>query len=161
MSRVVAVVLLASAAFVFWTSGQLPEQVASHFGVSGRADAFLPRAAFTSIMLLAVVGVPFLVWALQVRAARSKRSNIPNREHWFSAQHDARTVRFLERHAGWFTIVMVAFMTAVHWLVVQANTTSAGPAQLNNTGFITALVTFFAFVVSWIVVLHLRFRKKR
>ena len=110
-------------------------------------------------MLAAVAGVPFLVWALQIRAARNKRSNIPNRDHWFSTRHYTSTVRYLEMHAGWFTIVMVAFMATVHWLVVQANTLPAGPPRLNNPAFVTALILFFAFVIAWVVVLHVRFRK--
>ena len=159
MKLFVALVLAASAAFVLWSSGELPARVASHFGVSGRADAFMSRTTFTLVMLLAVTGVPCLVWLLQVWAARTKRSNIRNREHWFSAQHYPSTVQFLENHAAWFTVALVAFMSAVHWLVVEANTGRDGPPALNTTVFVAILVFFFLFVAFWVWAQHARFRK--
>lgn len=158
MRAILFVVLAASAVFVLWSSSLLPEQVASHFGISGRADGFMSRAAFTSVMLAAVTGLPALTWALQVWAARRKMWNIPNRAQWFNARHYAGTVRFLENHASWFSVALVAFMSTVHWLVVQANASSHGLARLDNKVFTAALAAFFVFVALWVATLRVHFR---
>jgi len=160
MRLFVILVLAASAVFVLWSGAQLPEQVGSHFDLSGRADAFMSRTAFTAAMLLAASVVPGLVWLLQLWAARSGKWNIRNRDHWFGAQHGKSTVRYLENQAGWFTIALAAFMVFVHWLVVQANTGAGAPPGLDNTAFLAALAVYFVFVIVWVSMLFVRFGKR-
>lgn len=160
MRLFVILVLAASAVFVFWSGAQLPEQVGSHFDLSGRADAFLSRTTFIAAMLVAVTVGPALVWLLQLWVARSGKWNIRNRDYWFAAQHNKSTVRYLANHAGWFTIALVAFMAFVHWLVVQANAGSAASPRLDNTAFLTALAVFFGFVIVWVSMLFVRFGKR-
>jgi len=160
MPMLVGTVLFAAALFVWWTGSLLPEQVASHFGLSGRADSYMSRTGFIALMMTLVVVVPGVTWWAQRIAARRGKANIPNREIWFSAPHAESTARFLEAHAAWFTIALVVFMSTVHWLAVQANVAPGSGARLDNAVFLTLLGVFMAFVIGWSVWPMVRFRKR-
>lgn len=160
MPRLVYVLAVLAAVFVLWSSSYLPLQVASHFGVSGQADAYTSRFAFAAIMLAVVSVLPLLVWRFQCGIARARKTNIPNRDYWFADNRYVETVRYLELHAAWFCVVFTLFMLTVHWLVVAANN-DAQNSQLNTPVFLTALGLFAAFAIGWTATFYLRFRKQK
>lgn len=160
MPAFILTLLAAAAGFVIWSSGQLPERVASHFGVSGQADAFVARSQFITLMVIITTAVPGFVWALQRFVARKKKTNIPHREYWFSKERYAATLRYLDLHAAWFTVGCVVFLCVVHWLVVQANVEPHGAMRLNTPVFLIALGLFFAFTIGWVAALFVRFRRR-
>ena len=152
--------LLALAAlFVWWSSTPLPQVVATHFGLGGQANGFMTHTTYVRFMLVFVVLLPWLVnFAMgRVLASPGARINLPNRDHWLSDQQRAATVDFLLRHMRYFGLMLVAFLCAVHSLVVKANT--ATPPALDNTRFSIALGAYLLVVVMWIVALRRRFRR--
>lgn len=54
-ARSLLLVLAALAAFVWLTSGALPDAVGSHFGPGGRADADVARGTYTGLMIALVI----------------------------------------------------------------------------------------------------------
>ena len=152
--------LLALAAlFVWWSSKPLPQVVATHFGPGGQANGYMSHTTYVRFMLGFVVLLPWLVnFAMgRVLASTGARINLPNREHWLSEPERAVTVDFLLRHMRYFGVMLVAFLCAVHSLVVKANAVT--PPALDNTRFSIALGAYLLVVVMWIVALRRRFRR--
>jgi len=143
-------VLATSALGVLWVvllGGLLPDVVASHFDLSGRADGHLPRPVFVALMAVLVGGVPLLTWWLQQRAIDSGRPRIPNAEFWLSAKHRQATFDWLRFHAAVFAIATTVFLAALHALVVLAN---RGPRlELPGGAFWAMLLLYLAFVAAW------------
>jgi hypothetical protein len=150
--------LFAGAAFVISTTESLPERVASHFGAGGHANGYMTRDGYRWFMLFFTVGFPLLIVLAITGLPRlmQQYTNLPNREYWLAPEQRAQAFDFLTTHALWFGILLVLFICAVHWLVVQANTQR--PPQLANGPFLMSLGLFLAALVVWIIMLMRQFR---
>ena len=152
-------VLAAAGVFVFSSSSALPERVASHFGGSGAADSFMSRRGYVTFMLVFVVGLPLVMTGIMTLVFRSATTslNIPNREYWLTAERRPETVAFLINHNMRFGACLAAFLSYVHWLVVQANLQQ--PPELSNGAIYTALALFVITIMAWTTWLLRAFRK--
>jgi serine/threonine-protein kinase len=147
-----------AALFVLGTSQSLPRIVASHFGVSGRADGFMPRVFYVWFMLVIVALVPLILALIPLQVFRNPnaRINLPNREYWLAPERSAATIEYLSRQALRFATMLLAFLCYAHWLVVRAN--KATPPHLTSNWFIGGLVVFLVATLAWIVSLIGHFR---
>ncbi|MEP6609387.1 MAG: hypothetical protein ABJA83_11995 [Burkholderiaceae bacterium] len=161
MRLIFTLLVVAAALFVWLTSASLAPVVASHFGASGTANGFMPRAAYLSLMLPLVVLVPILVAASGQLARFFPASlvNLPNREYWLAPERRASTASQLGRLALFPASVLLLFLCFVHWQVVQANLSPS--KQLTPGPFWAGLVLFAVAVGAWLVVLHRRFSRVR
>lgn len=143
--------------FVVLLGTALPEIVASHFGLSGRPDGFMPRSVFVALMAALVGGVPLLVWWLQLRSIRSGRLRIPHGDFWRSPAQLSSTDLWLSRHAAAMAIGTTVFLCSVYAMVVAAN---RGPVvALGDASLWLALIGYMAFTGLWVLRLHRRFRR--
>ena len=157
MRRAFVLVLALAGAFVWLTSGGLPDVVASHFGPGGAANGFVSRSTYTSLMLAVVVAVPALI-ALSgqlVRVLPVQLVNLPNKGYWLAPQRRAATLEALSSMSAAFATALAVFLCFVHWLVVQAN--AGQPAKLQEASLIVGLVVFGVATVLWLLVLFRRF----
>lgn len=143
--------------FVVLLGTALPEIVASHFGPSGRPDAFMPRPVFVALMAALVGGVPLLVWWLQLRSIRAGRLHIPHADFWRSPAQLASTDLWLHRHAAAMAVVTTVFLCSVYAMVVAANRQPV--VALGDASFWLALLAYMAFMGLWVLRLHRRFRR--
>ena len=148
-----------AAGFVWMTSDSLPAVVASHFGASGTAGAFMPREAYVRFMLVFVVGLPLFIVGLTSLTLGSPRAriNVPHRDYWLAPERREETISFLRLHMVRFGAMLVVFLCFVHWLVVRAN--ESQPVRLENRWFIGGLVVFVVFALAWAKALFSRFRR--
>ena len=148
-----------AAAFVWMTSDSLPALVASHFGTSGTADAFMPRDAYVRFMLAFVVGLPLLIVGLTSLTLGSPRAriNVPHRDYWLAPERREETISFLRLHTVRFGAMLLVFLCFVHWLVVRAN--GSQPVRLENRWFIGGLAVFAVCALVWAKALFDRFRR--
>lgn len=149
----------AAAIFVVLSSRTLPTIVASHFDASGQANGFMPRAIYVGLMLVIVALGPLLLAVLPMRTFRnpSARINLPHREYWLAPERRASTIDELSRQAVRFSMMLMAFLCYVHWLVVQAN--QALLPSLSLPWFVGGLLVFLGATLAWIVALMRRFLK--
>ncbi|MBI3156750.1 MAG: DUF1648 domain-containing protein [Burkholderiales bacterium] len=154
----VLTVALAAAVAVLGSAGDLPDRVASHFGVSGRADGFMPREFFLALMTLTASVLPAALWFLQVGSARRGRVRIPHAAHWLAPPQRSRTLAYLEWHAAAFSVVLAAFMVFVHWRVVLAHADGGAPPRLAPGPFFIGLGVFLVFTLAWALAPRRRFR---
>jgi hypothetical protein len=151
-------VSIALAALFVWVSSRaLPEVVASHFGVSGRANGFMSREAYVGLMLPTVVLVPLLLVALPTWAFRSPnaRINLPHRDYWLAPQRRAQTVAILSTQSVRFAAMMLVFLCYVHWLVIKANQIT--PPTLAARWLVAGLAVFLLATLVWVISLIRRF----
>jgi uncharacterized membrane protein len=147
------------ALFVVWLGGQLPATVASHFGIGGVADAYMPRDLFVTLFALLIVTLPVLSWWLQAQAVSRGKAKIPNATHWFSPAQRERTEGFLHAHAAGFAVMVCVFFCYTFWLVVLANTAPGAPGPLPMWLFFGGVLVLLLLWAAWLWVLHARFRR--
>lgn len=151
-------VLASVATYVGWTSRDLPPVVASHFSLSGVADGFTPRGAYTATMIAFVVLIPMLPAILPGALARNGAGlNIPHREYWLAPERRAATLAFVRGHGLWLAGALALFLGYAHGLTVHAN--AQEPPALSPGGIYTGLALFLGGVVAWLGVLFARFRR--
>jgi hypothetical protein len=155
---ITALLLACAVAFIWISSGTLPDTVASHFAASGIATGFLPRSLYLRLTLILVVLPPLgmnVLASLSLRNANA-RINLPNRDYWLTPDRRPESVEFVRRHVARLGVMLIVFFCYVHWLVVRAN--ALAPPVLSSPWFITGLVALLASAVIWVTIFLRRFR---
>jgi uncharacterized membrane protein len=159
----VALVLAIVAGAVLRVAGvwdKLPALMASHFGPSGRPDAFMSRDAF--FWLFASVGggtsALMIVMPWLLRRIPPSFINMPYRDYWLAPERRAQALARLGTWTAWFGVVLAVFMFVVLELVLQANLQRS---PLANGLFIAALIGFFVVTIGMMVALYRCFRVPR
>ena len=143
------------AAFIIATGGDLPIQVASHFGRTDQPNAWTPRDTYVAIMVGAATLLPLFLVVLITWLPRifPGAVNLPNRDYWLAPE---RRERWLAALAD-FGCLLTIFIVGVHGIVVAANTSV--PTQLPDRPFQGLIAGFIAAMCIWTVALCLRFRR--
>lgn len=134
----------------------LPDRVASHFDASGRADGFMAKGAFVTLMaalavgdLLLFAGIGWLIGRLPAGLI-----NMPNKDWWLAPERRAATVAALAAQLHWIGAATQLLLVATFELTARAN--SGDQAQLSG-GFWFVLVGYLLYVAWWLVRMHRRF----
>lgn len=160
--RILLYGLLLVAGLFIWRSAELlmPPQIASHFGPSGVANAFMPRDGYVHFMLLIGVIVPgALAEVIGLAGQIGGSLKIPNKNYWMAPERRDQSLAWMSAHARWFACLLSGFICYVHWLVIAANRTQ--PPVLAPEKIIPALVVFVLSTLAWGLSLQLRFRRPR
>jgi uncharacterized membrane protein len=155
------VLLVVSTILISVTTDQLPVQIASHFGADGVPNGWMSRNGYLLFMLAFAVILPIVVvLAMGLLPHRMVNGiNIPNRDYWLAPERREATLRHLAAHACWLGSLLVAFITAIHLLLIAANATR--PPRLPTPLFVTLLVLFVVALATWAVTLVMHFRSKK
>ncbi|MDQ2962737.1 MAG: hypothetical protein M3R31_06205 [Pseudomonadota bacterium] len=147
------------AAFIIATAGDLPLQVASHFGRDDHPKAWTPRDTYVAIMVGAATLLPLFLITLMSWLPRvfPRAVNIPNRDYWLAPERRERSLAALGAFGWAFGCLLAAFIVGVHWVVLAANTSV--PTQLPDRPFQALIAGFLAAMGVWTVALCLRFRR--
>ena len=150
--------LIAGVAFIVGTIGQLPPRVASHFGAAGQTNAWMSRDGYALFILgfgtlFPMFIVASLAWLPHVM---SRGVKLPNRDYWLAPARRGETLAALEAFGGWLGCLLVLFIAALHYTILEANTSV--PPQLPATLLWTVLGGFIAATVAWQALFYLRFR---
>lgn len=149
-----------SAAFIIATAGDLPVQVASHFGPGDRPNAWTPRDTYVAIMVAAATLLPLFLVALIAWLPRAFPGavNIPNRDYWLAPERRERSLAALANFGWVFACLLTLFIVGVHWVIVAAH--ASVPTQLPDRPFQALIAGFIAAMCLWTVALCLRFRRR-
>jgi serine/threonine-protein kinase len=133
-----------AAIFIWWTSGALPESVASHFGPGGVADGFMTREAYARFMVCLVVVVPSLVFFVSRFAQRLPVAliNLPNKSYWLAPERQQASLASLGRFGAVMAYATALLLCLVHFMVVQAN--KVQPPHLEAAPLVGVMGLFFA-----------------
>jgi hypothetical protein len=152
--------LVLSTTVIIATSGQLPAQVASHFGAGGAASGAMTRSGYVLFMLAFAIGLPLLmVFSMGVLPRLMENGlNIPNRDYWMAPARREATLRYLGTHAYWLGSLLTVFIAAIHLLLLEAN--AAQPPQLPGRAFGGLMAIFLGATAFWAVTLIRHFRRR-
>src|SRR6185503_1439054 len=153
-SRALVILLCLNAfagVFILYTSQYLPDRVATHFGVEGRADGWMSRNDYLSFMLGLMVGMSALVGFIVGTLPRKfpQWTNIPNRDYWLALERRAESALFLSAHGKRLASLIVMMMLGMHYTILLAN--HMKPPALPGTTF-TAILFGFALALLWWIV---------
>jgi len=156
---VFALVYVASIGFVASTLGALPDPVASSFGPSGAARAYMTRAVYARVYVGFSFVIPLAVVAGLCWLPRRfpQLSNIPRRAFWLAPENRARLHALLDRGGFFLGSVAALFFAATHGLLLEAN--AQRPARLANGPFLGMLFGFLASTVGTAIWLSLTLRR--
>ncbi len=96
---VLVVLCLAFLGFLSWTSQQLPERVATHFGLHGEPNGWMQKPSAVMVMGGFGLGLPLLTVVLSflVRFVPADLVNLPHREYWLAPERRDATYAFIAR----------------------------------------------------------------
>lgn len=125
---IVAVLTIVSAAQHAWYWPQLPDRVATHWGIDGQANDWMTRTAATVTLCGIQIGIPLFLIAVTSLASRLPVSmvNIPNREYWLHPDRRSATLEWMSRMMGWIAVLTSLFMIGIGHLTFMANKTGSG-----------------------------------
>lgn len=149
IAAVFLTLLAATVVFVWFSGAALPAVVATHFDVSGAADAFMRRALYLKVALVIVVALPAALVLLPAVMLRNPnaRINLPNADYWLTPAHRAQAVALVRQYLARFASVLVVFFAYVHWLVLRAN--AANPPHFPMSWALVGLIVFAVCVLIW------------
>jgi uncharacterized membrane protein len=138
---------------VFLLGASLPERVATHFGASGHPNGWMIRSSYLLFSILFGIGFSSFVTGISYLARFLPPStlNVPHSQYWRSPEHFGEACDFLFLHAFWFGTLVSVWLTALHYLIVQANRTV--PVVLNSARMGALTVVFLAGTAVWAAVL--------
>ncbi len=147
-----------AALFVLGSKHFLPAIVASHFDAAGRANGFMGRDAYVSLMLILSVVVPVVIALIALRAFKqpATRIHLPHPEYWLAPQRREETLDYLSRQVVRFSSMLTLFLCYVQVLVIVANETS--PPRLPMHGVAAGLTVYLGSVFVWLVMFGRHFR---
>ena len=121
----------------------LPDQVASHFNLSGQPDGWMSRSEYLYVTL--IFGSAFVLFMIMIsllsRFGPDWLVNIPHREHWFSPERRAETKKYLSEFTLWFGCWALFLFIRLNISVVNAN--KHVPIHLTNWEFYGQEFVFF------------------
>ena len=152
--------LIGFGALVAFTWPQLPEKVATHFGVNGQADGWMSRTSGVFGLCLSALGVAGFVVGIMYAMRFFPRTtlNVPNRDYWFAPERREESFVFLLQHGLWFACLQIAFAAGLYWLIVQANLTT--PTRLDGRMMGALTGAFLTGTAAWVVILVIHFLRK-
>jgi len=149
----------ANVAYALTTYPQLPERVASHFGMSGTPDSWSTAASFVRTYLIAVSALFVMFAGIAVGLGRIPNSliNLPSREYWLAPERRESTVEFMSRHMLWFgsaTLLLLLDMLRQTFRVHLGKAQSLEHPMLSLLGYLI-------FTGVWCIALVMRFLSPR
>ena len=129
----------------YWT--QLPDRVATHFGIDGNPNDWMSKTNATILLCSLQVGLPlfFLSIGFSISKLPATVINIPNREYWLHRDRRAETIAHMTTMLSWIAVLITLEMIAIVHLTFLAN--RSGMA-LNANLFLVVLGVFLLAVFS-------------
>lgn len=155
---VLVALLVSMFASVLITGNDIPDPVATHFDMTGKADGWMSKGSFLySTLGLATATSGLLIavfWGL--RFLPRSVINLPHRDYWLSTDQRPFTFSYLFQWGVDLAAATTAWQAYLYFAVLQANRTN--PRHLSPTIWI-ATVIFLGLVLFQIIRLFRRFSK--
>jgi uncharacterized membrane protein len=153
---IASLLVLAWAAYLTRAFSTLPSRVASHYGLSGRADGFQDKVSFleTGLLVPLVMLVFVVVLPILLRKMPAQAINMPRRDFWLAPERRESTFATLTMYLDWFGVATLALMAAVLVLIVRANLQDT---ELRFVHVGTLLSLYLVFSITWVRALYKTF----
>ena len=125
-------ICLTNIAFAFGSLPWMPDPMAVHFALDGRANGFaapLEHAVMMSVTI-GILTATFLGSSCLMSRIPNELINLPNRDYWLNAENRPKTIRRVSAYLESVGNAVMLFFLAVQWEVFQANQTV--PPHMNS-----------------------------
>ncbi len=127
---------------------ELPDTMASHFGMRGHANGFMSKEGFFLFMLAVGGGSVAMLFASPqlLRILPAELINLPHRDYWLA--DDQRRENAIDRIAallGWMGAITTVLLAVALELALRANIQQA---PFNNGVFLVFLCLYFVLVMA-------------
>ncbi len=135
----------------------LPERVASHFGASGKPDAWATKESLISVYLVTtgICALLFLGISFGISKIPLSLINMPNKEHWLSGERKQETFDFMFSYNLWFASATLLLLMD---LFSQTFQVALGKADALTHPRLS-LGLYIGFTVVWGLGFFVKFRK--
>jgi hypothetical protein len=144
-----AAATLAAAVVVVATSSLLPDRVATHFAMGGRANGWMTHDGYVAFALAFNVLMPWLVFVLA--------AFVPPKRSIALAGDDARAAA--RSYGAAIGLLIAVLATAMHFVLIDANAKS--PPALDERLFFGVLVAFVVGLAALAIGYARRFPRQR
>jgi serine/threonine-protein kinase len=151
----VVIISLVIPAFYF---NRLPEEIASHFNASGRADGWMNKSSYFLTYYLVMLSLIILFTTINffISRAPEKMINIPNKKYWLDPSRKEEAINSIKNFIYLMGALTITFISFVFREVYTANINRT--YNLGNTMWIYLIILFAA--VTYIVIkIYSRFNK--
>lgn len=133
----------------------LPETVPSHFGASGRPDAWSPKNFFVTFYLITVAVCSVLFLSLSFGLSRMPVSliNLPHKEFWLVPERKEKTFAYLSQY---FLLFASATLLLLFDVFHQSFQVALGKAQALSHPLVS-LVVYLALISVWTIRMVVKF----
>ena len=158
-SALFLLLLVASAAHMAIYYPQLPDTLASHFGLSGDPDGWTSKQSFVTIyaVVVAVIGVMFFGLAFFLPKFPESMINVPYREYWLAPERRDESLAAMTEILLWLGNLTLIFIIAVMHLAFETN---LGHRQGLGSTFFVLLCGYSLAMVFVAIRLQLRFKRR-
>lgn len=125
---------------------QMPEGMATHFGLDGRANGWMNRSAFLVFTLAMAAFAVGLRWLLVFTARMQKGINIPG-YHMLSVEEKVEFATVMEQKSWVFGCLFISFFISVNVLIFSTN--SDGSERLAAIPAIFITVVYVGAMLWW------------
>ena len=155
----IVVAILITIALAVYYYPQLPDRVASHFGIDGKPNGWMNKSGFIGTMLGLQIGMAIFMWALTrvIRKMPISMVNIPHREYWLHEDRADETLAWLGGNLNWVNAATCFFLTLIFQTTIEANLTEK--VELSSPVFYIVLGLYFFVISIFVAKILLRFRK--
>ncbi len=135
----------------------LPERVASHFGASGRPDAWSSKERFLHIYVGMVLVIAVLFPGLYLLLAKTPNGliNLPHKDYWLAPERRKETIAILSRQFLWFGSATLLLLVD---MMQQTFDVHLGKAVALSHPLLS-IAAYVVFSILWSVVLILQFMR--
>jgi uncharacterized membrane protein len=147
---------LGAAVLIVATSSMLPNPVATHFAMGGRANGWMTRSGYVAFSLGFCAVLPWVVFALTaLTKPRYKLEDLRK----LGPQTDAELRRATRNFGAGVGILVALLASAMHVLLIEAN--GKAPATLDEPLFFIIMGVFVAGLLLIAIPYATRFRRLR
>ena len=142
---VVLFVTILGVSLHFWYLPQLPDRIATHFGMNGEPNEWMSKTNATLLLAGIQVGLPLFLLGVGLLIPKVPNSmiNIPNRDYWLQPERRVASLGRVSTMLAWIAVLVSVEMLAVIHLTFLANKSDE---DLNTSLLVGILVGFLAAV---------------
>ena len=133
---------------------QLPERIATHFDLAGKANEWSMRRDFAALWLIvpALVCVPMLVLPSVMHLLPPTTLNVPRKDYWQQPQNYPKACAIMGQWMRYFAAAVMVFLTYLERQIVLANL--ATPPRIDpaaNIWLLALPTVFLTAMVLWLI----------
>jgi len=138
---------------------QLPQKVVSQVSFSGKPTSWMDKSTLLLLNLgiTLFLGLIFGVLSVFLKKIPASLWNLPHKEYWLSAERRQWTASYVQQQmliCGCATLIFLMFISQQ---MIRFNLSGGEALSMGRT--VLALVVFVGFIISWSVLMIIKFGK--